>query len=40
MLEEALKMNPEESDCFFDVFEEDSIDWEVMDLINKYRKES
>jgi len=40
MLEEALKIDPEESDCFFDVFEDDCIDWAAKDLINKYRKES
>ena len=39
MLKEVLMDHPDESDCFFDVFEEDSVDREIIDLINKYRKE-
>ena len=39
LLEETLMANPTESDCFFDVFEEGSVDAEIMDLVNQYRKE-
>ncbi|MDR1153831.1 MAG: tetratricopeptide repeat protein [Bacteroidales bacterium] len=38
VLEEILKTNPEESDCFFDVFEAGDMEHEVMALMNKYRK--
>jgi tetratricopeptide (TPR) repeat protein len=38
VLEEALNTYPEESDCFFDVFEVCDMEHEVMALMNKYRK--
>jgi len=38
VLEEALMANPEESECFFDVFETDETDHEITKLINKYCK--
>ena len=39
ILEKTLKAYPDESDYLFDVFEEDSVDREITDLVNKYRKE-
>jgi predicted Zn-dependent protease len=38
ILEKALSAHPDESDYFFDVFEEGSVDQDIMDLVNQYRK--
>jgi tetratricopeptide (TPR) repeat protein len=38
VLEDTLKKYPEESDCFFDVFEPGDDDPEIVSLINQYRK--
>ena len=36
VLENTLKAFPDESDCFFDVFEPGETDDEIISLINKY----
>jgi tetratricopeptide (TPR) repeat protein len=38
VLEEVLMAHPDESDCFFDVFETNDTDHEIMALIHKYRQ--
>ena len=38
ILKKTLKVYPEDSDCFFDVFEPGDNDGEIISLINQYRK--